>query len=352
MMRETVLQNGTGACCVCQQRVVRNKMIRELKTKLMVLPLVDRSNRSSFFHLSMLMAICFVLNFVGWNSSADAQEKLRWKFSEGDQFKIRFDQTIEQKTQVGETVQSMKINMEMEMDWKVKSVSQENTAEIDQEFTRMKIVWSVGEEAPLQYDSTSKAELKGMEKRVADLLGPILSAKVSTTCNTRGEFLKVDIDRETMKHLREAPDSMSIRKLFTPEGLSKTITQSTLVLPEKALSKGDQWSISSSETGPSGEMKYTRDFTYNGPKDVDGNSLEQIGVAGKIEFTPVDKPLLKPQVLTESSQKGELNFDQAKGNLVSGTLTLKLASETPIQESIIKASTTSVIKTKINRVPK
>ena len=298
----------------------------------------------------MVIMVAMFLSDVTFVNHVHSQEKLRWKFAQGDKFKVAFDQEIIQETEFNRKPQKLTIKMNLEMNWKVNSVEQNGNAKIDQEFTKMKISWSVNDAAPLVFDSSSDAEREGLAKRIADLLTPILKAKVTSEMSPRGEYVRLELDKKTMDHLRNAPDSMSIRNLFTKEGLTKTITQSSLVLPEKGIKKGDTWESISSEKGAGGTMKYVRTYTFDGTTKKGEDELASIKVAGKIAFSPTPQKLRKPQVITKNSQSGELLFDNQNGNFVSGTLNLEIQSETPVQDFKIKAGTNSKLTTRIERV--
>lgn len=294
--------------------------------------------------------ICFVALFVLMTSDGFAQH-LRWKFAEGDRFEVSFEQTLIQSTEVNDKPFSSSVKFEMQMLWKVTEVKDNGNAMMEQSFVNLKVDGKTSSGDTFSFDSQSQEDLDAKAKKVAKSLNAILASKFQVEMSTRGELVSVETDEATMKKLRSAPDSMQIRRLFTKEGISKTLSQATVLLPENEIAEGESWTAEDVVKTPLGTSTYTRSYTLAGTEDVKGKPLLKIDLKGSVNFEQaLEDKARKPQKVTDNQQVGSLFFDAESGNFVTIELQQAIATETPYREMVIKAATESRLKTKIVRL--
>ena len=309
-----------------------------------------RQIRSSV--LWIMRVSCFVALFLLAASVGFGQE-LRWKFSAGDRFEVSFEQRLVQATEVNDKPFSSSVNFEMQMLWKVTEVKSNGNALMEQSFTELKVEGKTSSGDTFSFDSQSQEDLDAKAKKVAKSLNAILSSTFQVEMSPRGELVSVETDEATMKKLRSAPDSMQIRRLFTKEGISKTLSQATVLLPEEEIAEGESWKAEDVLKTPLGTSTYSRTYTLAGTEDVDGKSVQKIDLQGSVSFEQaLQDEAQKPQKIVENEQDGMLLFDSAEGNFVAIELKQMIATETPYREMVIKAATESELKTKIVRLAK
>ena len=303
----------------------------------------------------LLIAMCCALLVCSSANPATAQDaqakQLRWKFAKGDKFEVDFVQQLTQTTDVNGKKFSYIMNFDLGMDWEVTDVADQQ-ATIHQGFRHLKVEWtSAKDQEPVTFDSREEGKPKGAIKQVANTLLPLLDCKFDVVMNTRGELISVEVDKESKKILRSLPDSMEIRKLFTKDGISKTLSQAAIVFPEKEIAVGESWDTSDVIASPAGQVTLARKYEYSGPEEVDGATLEKITVSGQVQFEQaLESKARKPQTVTDSSQTGELLFDVDAGILVSSQLTQAIDTETPYRDTQLKAGTKSTLNVKFKRV--
>ena len=294
--------------------------------------------------------ICFFALFLLAISNGYAQQ-LRWKFAEGDRFEVSFEQTLTQSTEVNDKPFSSSVKFDMQMLWKVIEVKADGNAVMEQSFINLKVDGKTSSGDTFSFDSQSQEDLDAKAKKVAKSLNAILASKFQVEMSPRGELVSVETDETTMKKLRSAPDSMQIRRLFTKDGISKTLSQATVLLPENEIAEGESWTAVDVIESPLGTSTYSRSYTLAGTEDVDGKPLLKIELKGSVSFEQaVEDEARKPQKVTDNQQTGTLFFDPESGNFVTIELQQAIATETPYREMVIKAATESQLKTKISRL--
>jgi hypothetical protein len=287
--------------------------------------------------LLLLLAIC---------TKSLCAEPLRWKFAEGDRFSLVFDQTQTQSTDVNGKKISVEIHLEMNMHWLIKSVDGD-TATMRQSFESLKFDWRSSEGKEVNFDSKLQDKQEGLARQIAKTLLPVLECQFDVVMNTRGEILEVEANEETMEILRELPDSMALRRLFTKKGISATLSQAALVLPEADLAQGETWESKYETDSSAGKANATVTYTIG---ELHENSLQDIDLQGKIKFDQlVDDEAKSPQKVVAHEQVGQLVFDRDQGNLVSSQVKQTITTELPYREMTLRAGTASELKVTVKR---
>ncbi len=272
-------------------------------------------------------------------SESNAQTALRWKFQPGETLRYALNQTT--KIQISINQQSYENSMTQMIDttWTIKGVT-DGKAQIAQTIDRIRttIVTPSGQ---IAYDSKEGTEPEGPFAAIAPILRALSGSEIAFTMDPRGEVTEVTLPPkvvETITNMPNAPggtpssteggakksDASNSNPMFSEEGIKKMIAQSTLALPEKTLTPGDQWSSTTAiQTPPVGTMELTHTFVYKGPEGPPEGGVQRIDVAIKTDIKTGESNLGAIDVKDQESS-GYYLFDNASGRLDRSNITQKM----------------------------
>jgi hypothetical protein len=197
-----------------------------------------------------------------------AQEKLAWKFKEGDKFYIEDKATVKSTIKVlGNT--------------EYKEEIQTNIASIQvQKVTADGVILL----QTLEEIKTDLIKGKG-DPQEAQILEKMRGAKFTITLNNKGRITKFDGYDEFIVKLSngDAQAEKVLRAILPVDTFKKTTEHAFSMLPEKPVSKGDTWDREMSiSMGPLGSLTAKHTFKYDG-KD---KKLDVISGTAKLTYAP------------------------------------------------------------------
>jgi hypothetical protein len=255
----------------------------------------------------------------GDHGSTAQQEEFRWKLKAGQKFKVQVDQKMTQRIDMGTGEQEMPMSFAMFMSWTVDEAT-EDEFKITQTIDRVTLAMTLPGMGDIEYDSHSAEEPEGMAVQFAGVLEPLIGLKIHQTLNGRGESVECEIDADAL----EALNSAGMGAQFASEDtLKNLIGQSACVFPELAVSQGDSWNDEFSVMNQMGKMITSAKYTYDGPEEVDGKSLQKISVESTVAVEGTDDAPVEVEI-KEQENKGTVWFDNAAGYITSATGTQKM----------------------------
>jgi hypothetical protein len=310
-------------------------------------------------------------------SAARAQStepaELRWKLQAGDQLTVDFTQHSTISSEVRGRSIEMINNWSMEMSWRVERVDDQGNAIIAQTLRRLTLDMTVpgttrDERASIDTDQPADSDAA---EEIRQAILPLVNSEFTVTMSPRGQILAVEIPESTMQALRNAPSSMRARRLLTPDGLREVYSLAVIELPDETIAPNETWSATRPLAMAAFDGQLTNTYTYEGPVDREGATLDRISVAGTVAIEPrpaadadgagqpapsgesprtdsTDQPAAPSQSapngeivrllkITEQSSTGEILFDRSAGNLASAQLETRLVTETPYRDMVIRA---------------
>ncbi len=285
------------------------------------------------------------------SADARAQTLLRWKLQQGQKLRVEVTQKSDLETTVGTKPLKMSIGMTMEMDWTVDAVDEQGTAQLTQSFSRLAMKMDVPGTGAIQYDSAAPAPATGPAKDIAAAVAPLIGAPFVLKMNDRGEILEVKLSDAAAKAFEAAAADSRLKSVFSKEGISETLRQSSAVLPEKPVNKGESWNVVTQTASPLGLVKQTSTYTYEGPETRDDQPLEKIKVESTLTLDKQQDPSSPKVVLKDQQQSGTLHFDPAAGRFVDSEITQHLTTETPYRGMLIRTKASSSMHMKITPIP-
>jgi hypothetical protein len=248
--------------------------------------------------------------------AAHAAEPLAWKLEPGlaNRYRMTQDTNIEKTGAGGDaTVES---SLTLDMSWAVQTLNEDGSAVLDQKIERMQMKASTGDGQTAEIDSAAKDDPQGPGAMLAPFLKAMTEHSFKVTMTPRGEIKDVKIPDAIVGALKNQPGAAQMGDLASEEGVKKLVAQAAFVLPEK-LEPDVQWT-SKTETNLPAVGKQTAETTYRyeGPKEVDGQSLEAFTAKVNLNFTGGQIPV----EVTKQDSNGEILFNREAGRLESSSI--------------------------------
>jgi len=282
------------------------------------------------------------------------------KLAAGDQFQVRLNQTSSADTKVGSRQTLIENATTLEMGWNVLKVVK-GTAVIEQSILGISLDvnnpavpiqavsfdTSASDEEAKEYSKPSKALLKQIK--------PLIGLKFNVMMAESGEIKEVTLPPASAEIINQLPDTVRLRQLFSPQGLTEILGASAILFPEKAIESGGSWSDDKPVTTPLGAFTRKRIYTLVGKKTVDGKELTEI----QMEPTLVPKQAAEKEESVQSSLdaklisfsgSGTLLVDAENGYLKSSSFENELKSERPYREKTIQTAVKNQILMTINKL--
>jgi len=268
--------------------------------------------------ISKRSIVLFLFSTAAISSAAHAADALAWKFKPGltNRYRMKQETKVERTGAGGDA--TLESRMTLDMSWTVREVEADGSAVLEQTFTRMRMKMSTGAGQAAEIDSGSKEDPEGQAAMLAPLLKAVTSHSFTVTMTPRGEITEVNVPEALVEALKNQPGAAQMGELATEEGFEKLVRQAAFVLPEK-LEPGTQWSSKTEASMPGiGTQTAETTYRYEGPKDVEGKTLEVFVPKVTIKFTGGEIPV---EVARQES-KGQILFNREAGRLESSHLKL------------------------------
>lgn len=307
-----------------------------------------------------LLALVLAASFFGLADQSLAQsEPTSWKFAVGDQFKVSLNQTSSANTKVESRKTLIENATNLQMSWDVLKVA-EDIATIEQSILGISLDvnnpaipnqaiafdTSASEEEAKEYSKSSKALLKQVK--------PLIGLKFNVMMASTGEIKEVTLPPASAQVVNELPDTVRLRQLFSPEGLTAILGASAIVFPEKTIEAGASWTEEKPVTTPLGKFTRKRTYTVGGKKAVDGQDLTEIRMEPTLvpeqasEESGSVESSLDPKLISFSGS-GMLLVDVEGGYLKSSSFENELKSQRPYREKTIETTVKNQIRMTINK---
>ena len=265
------------------------------------------------------------------NTGAQAQTTLRWKFQPGEGLGYVSDQSTKIRISDGTKSYENALKQTIDMRWRVASVSGDS-AEIVQTFDRIRT--SIDSPvAQISYDSRDGKAPEGQFGALGQVMSALAGAEISFKISPLGEVSDVKLPEKMLESLKSMPGAAAAGSMLSEESIKKLITQSILTLPAEPLSPGQSWTKTTEVQAPQiGNMALKHKYTFQGPADQGGGSLERIGLEIQTEISRHSAG--SPLDVKEQTSSGTYLFDNRKGHLDQYELTQKMVMGTTTPDNV------------------
>jgi len=277
-------------------------------------------------------------------SAAPSQaETLRWKFKKGQKLSYGMTQKMNMNaTILGMTV-DIKMTMQMDLAFSVKSVKSDGSADVVQKITRVRMKTEGGPGGKVDYDSDKKDGGGGglIGEQIAKSFGPLINAEMTMTMTRRGEVKAMKIPEAVEKALGGDAGGNPAGG-FSADSLKQMTAQMGAVFPEGPVVKGQSWSKKTEVDTPQGKVVTDMTFKYAGTSTIGGRKVAKLELSPKFSMTP--KPGA-PATFTmkDKGSTGASYFDLEAGVLTNSSVIQNIEMEVSaggvMQKMNIKAET-------------
>jgi hypothetical protein len=275
--------------------------------------------------------------------SASAQEKLAWKFKEGDRFYLEEKVSIKQTIKVLGTTEEKEEDQLNVVTFLVKSKTKDSII----------LVQTIEE---LKTDTKKgKADPGGQQ-----VLDKMRGHEFTITINNKGEITNFEGYESLMKKMSGDDPNVEkvLRSILPVDFFKKTSQQTFSMLPDKAVGVGDTWQREMNMSmGPMGGFKVVHSYKYDG----DEKGLAVISSTAKLDYIApkggdagLPFKIIKGNMKAENA-KNRILFDNKLGRprsdigsaTIRGTMTMEIANmEVEMELHLEQTSRTRVTATK------
>jgi len=282
--------------------------------------------------------------FIAASTLAHGQERLEWKFKEGDRFQIESEAWVKQRMHVVTQQGPQKGEHDFEhvtlSSFTVKKVDKEGNVELEQRLDKVKATNRQGTGSPAG----------------SSLVRELEDCVFTITLDAKRKVTKLDGYDDMIKRVSkdDANAAKAIRELVRPETLRQAAEEAFAFLPDKPLAKGDTWERKvEASMGPLGTIQAGHTYTYEGKEMKAERMLHKISVASTLSYTPpkeetpgfafkISKGTLKAEKATGTlwfdAEAGRLAFSEANSKL-GGTITAASQNQPPHEITIDQEQT-------------
>ena len=255
----------------------------------------------------------------------------RWKFEPGLKLKSEVTQEVEQ----GLPNSPMPVTQSFELTqiWEVISVAPDSTARMRTTLTRALMKMNIPGAGAIDLDTDKPADQdSGLAAQIGKMFRPMVNQACENDMAPNGKVSNVMIPEEAMAGFKNLPLGESMSSVLTD-----SIEKGSPVFPDQAIAPGHSWTQQHSTKNLSAVNQYT----YTGPKKVDGRTLHHFDLSIQVEFTG-DNPLQAQIEIPEQSAKGTLLFDNDQGYVVASDLdqtmkmVIKIAGQNGIESTTVQ----------------
>ena len=283
-----------------------------------------------------------------FSATAQAQTTLRWNLKAGEKLAVKIAQTTKSEVAYSGKKTSTTIMLGLELTWRVLTATEGKIA-LEQSIGRLSVDVDAPPAGRVQFDSAQADKPTGAAKEIAAALQPLLGTKVEIKMNERGEVL------EARPLAGDGPSTAAAdaaqTALFSKATIQQLLQQPLVVLPEKPVSKGEKWTVTSKLTTALGPAQQTTTYTYAGPLEQAGKALEKIESTSDLKVTPPAAATAAKLSLKSHEQSGTVLLDSAAGRLTSAEQNQKLVTERPYRETTIVVTLDSKQMTTVEPLP-
>jgi hypothetical protein len=300
--------------------------------------------RPAAIRFGMLAALIACLGVT----EVQAGKALKWKFKPGEKLNYALVRKESNNINAGGVEFEIQMKQIMDLNWNVKSVAADGTAEIAQTIDRIQLKMNTPFTGDFAYDSKSEEEPEG---QIWQMLGPFMEGMVGQEFTMKvapnGEVSDITLPEKLVTVIKEQAEggeggggggrSMMMGGGFSESMIKELISRAVTRLPAGS---DDKWVQEiKTEMGPLGTQVTAVEYAYTGPEKFSneefpaiaklGKNLEKIGVATKISMEAAEEEgdLDIEMELTEQEGSGTVYFDADAGRAVFSKLEQKMTME-------------------------
>ena len=279
---------------------------------------------------------------------AKAQDiDLTWNLSANDKFSITMQQQAKIVSQVDQRNRTSSNDMQMWVDWEVVEVSPNGVYKIEQTIRRITLVTKTPNDSGEQVtnvDTETIDNTRGLAARLGQMIAPLIGATITIQMTERGSIESVVIPETTMESLRQAPESMRLRQLFTEESLSQMFGQAALQTPDQPIASGATWQANREISSEMGSFDQVQLFTLQ--EQQSESNIQTITLKTELQEK---SPSQTGARLDKFEGSGTFKYNSAEGIFSESRIDSLMVTTKNYSDLVIETNVTSMIKLSVQR---
>ena len=279
---------------------------------------------------------------------AKAQDiDLTWKLSANDKFSITMQQQAKIVSQVDQRNRTSSNDMQMWVDWEVVEVSPTGVYKIEQTIRRITLVTKTPNDSGEQVtnvDTETIDNTRGLAARLGQMIAPLIGATITIQMTERGSIESVVIPETTMESLRQAPESMRLRQLFTEESLSQMFGQAALQTPDQPITSGATWKANREISSDMGSFDQVQLFTLQ--KQQTESNIQTITLKTELQEKSPSQTGVR---LDKFEGSGTFKYNSTEGIFSESRIDSLMVTTKNYSDLVIETNVTSMIKLSVQR---
>lgn len=279
-----------------------------------------------------------ILSLAAYASTAGADDKLVWKFSEGQELNYVLDRSVEGSMDLSGSVFEFTMGMGFDVTWKVKSVADDGAAVVEQTVDRIRIKMDSPLGGALDYDSAKETAPEGpIWEQMKPVVTSMLKQSFAVNISPQGVVSDIKLPQSLVDHFAAQEQAgadgaprrrggMPGMEGFSENGIKQLIARMVQRLPDESAAD-DSWTLEL-ETEQRGAGVQTEEITYklDGDETYDGKPVVKIAAKSELFFEPADDAQMDVEI-TEQKGVATILFDKQAGCLVKSSGTQEVTKE-------------------------
>ena len=248
------------------------------------------------------------------SAAAGAESKmLQWKFTPGTKAYYRIVNDADANFEGGPQKFKVKSSQTSDVTWDIVAVDEQGTADIISTIDRVQIRATGGPGGTIDYDSDAGGIPEGPSGAVAVFYENFVNQPIRLKMDSTGKISDIVLPEKLARLIKNASASPGGAAL-SEDAVKQMFGAGFVQFAKKPVSKGDHWQLSRTvNIPPMGKQDQTATYEYLGPVQRNGQTLEKVGLAIKIEI-PGEEGAPKFEI-EEQQSAGAFEFDLKAGRI-------------------------------------
>lgn len=271
-----------------------------------------------------------------------AQTTLQWRLAAGQKFVLEVHRETASEVAYAGKKTTTNLDLTMSVNWEVLAANAE-TMRIKQSLAKVIVTMESPSVGRVEYDSSAATKPTGRARDLAAAVAPLLNASLELEMNARGEITSAKLAGPPTDKAATSAGTPDL-SAFSSESIQQLLKQPLLVLPEKPVQLGAEWTSHNELATSLGPASQTTTYRYRGPVEEDGVKLEKIDQSSTLDVKASESTKTR---LKQHQHTGSFLFSSAEHRLVSAEQSQTLITERPYRETTIIITLTSKQSTKL-----
>ncbi len=289
----------------------------------------------------LLMLVLFLAMVAVQRGTARADVELRWKFESGETVRFTTSTEVLQDMEIGGQQIASKMTQMMDMTWKVKEAGEdESTLDVTIDHVHVEMTPPGPAAKAIVYDSKNEKH-EGQAAMMAPLFGAMINQPMTLTVTPLGEVKNIKLPEGMIAAMQKA--GPGAKEVLSEDAMKQTISRVMIAFPE-SVAAGKSWESNFETKNPIlGTQKALTTYTYIGPEEAEGRSVEKLDVNVQLSFDqPADAQA--KATIKEQASEGAILFDNKQGMPLSTSMNSQMKLELSAGGQMIdQAITTKVM---------